>query len=64
VTDQRKKTATLQPQATPDPSLDGEIVRVRAYQLYEQRGKEDGHDLEDWLRAEEELRQPSHTRAA
>jgi len=33
-------------------------VRRRAYKLYELRGKENGRDLEDWLRAESELRQP------
>jgi hypothetical protein len=27
-------------------------IRARAYQLYEQRGREDGHDLEDWFHAE------------
>ncbi len=30
-------------------------IRERAYELYESRGREDGHDLEDWLRAEEEI---------
>ena len=30
-------------------------IRERAYALYEARGREDGHDLEDWLRAEEEI---------
>ena len=30
-------------------------IRQRAYELYEARGWEDGHDLEDWLRAEEEI---------
>jgi len=30
-------------------------IRQRAYELYEARGREDGHDLEDWLRAEEEI---------
>jgi len=30
-------------------------IRCRAYELYEQRGREDGHDLEDWLRAETEV---------
>jgi hypothetical protein len=29
-----------------------ERIRVRAYELYEQRGKQDGHALDDWLRAE------------
>jgi hypothetical protein len=37
-----------------DPSLEEEIRR-RAYALYEQRGREDGHDLHDWLHAEAEL---------
>jgi hypothetical protein len=31
-------------------------VRSRAYELYEARGCEDGHDLDDWLQAELELR--------
>ena len=30
-------------------------IRMRAYELYEARGREDGHELEDWLRAEEEI---------
>jgi Protein of unknown function (DUF2934) len=29
-------------------------IRLRAYQLYEARGREDGHELEDWFRAKEE----------
>jgi len=38
------------------PSLEDEIRR-RAHELYEQRGGEHGHDLEDWLRAEEEIKE-------
>jgi hypothetical protein len=30
-------------------------IRLRAYELYEARGREDGHDLEDWLPAKEEI---------
>ncbi len=30
-------------------------IRRRAYELYEQRGREHGRDFEDWLAAEEEL---------
>jgi hypothetical protein len=30
-------------------------IRLRAYQLYEKRGREDGRELEDWFRAKEEL---------
>jgi len=32
-----------------------EQIRQRAYELYEARGKGDGHDLEDWLQAEAEI---------
>lgn len=34
-----------------------EQIRERAYALYEKRAKEDGHDLDDWLRAEAEVTQ-------
>jgi Protein of unknown function (DUF2934) len=30
-----------------------EQIRHRAYELYEERGRKDGHDLDDWLRAED-----------
>jgi hypothetical protein len=32
-----------------------EQIRRRAYELYEERGRYDGHDLEDWLQAESEM---------
>ena len=32
-------------------------IRARAYQLYEQRGRDDGHDLDDWFQAEAEFSQ-------
>jgi hypothetical protein len=34
-------------------------IRQRAYELFERRGGEPGHELEDWLQAEHELREPS-----
>jgi Protein of unknown function (DUF2934) len=37
--------------ATPDE----ENVRARAYELYEVRGRIDGHAEEDWLQAEGEV---------
>lgn len=37
------------------PNLE-EQIRKRAYELFEARGSEEGHELEDWLRAEEEIR--------
>jgi hypothetical protein len=42
------------PATTPQPGFEDQI-RLRAYAIYEERGREDGHDLDDWLRAEEEL---------
>jgi len=30
-------------------------IRLRAHELYEERGREDGHELDDWLRAEAEM---------
>ncbi len=32
-------------------------IEMRAYEIYVQRGSQDGHDLDDWLKAEEELGQ-------
>ena len=38
------------------PSQD--VIRARAYELYESRGREAGHDEQDWLRAEQEMLKP------
>ena len=35
--------------------LTEEIIRMRAYQLFEQRGYEHGHDFDDWLQVEAEI---------
>jgi HSP20 family molecular chaperone IbpA len=34
-----------------------EAIAARAFEFFESRGREHGHSLEDWLRAEAELRQ-------
>ena len=34
-----------------------EQIRRRAYELFEQRGGDDGHELDDWLQAESEVTQ-------
>ncbi|MGB7864785.1 MAG: DUF2934 domain-containing protein [Candidatus Sulfotelmatobacter sp.] len=39
--------------STPGPAE--HIIRQRAYELYEKRGREDGHAEEDWLHAEAEV---------
>jgi hypothetical protein len=41
--------------ASESPADIQEQVRRRAFELYEQRGSKDGHDLDDWLQAESEL---------
>lgn len=41
-----------------EPVIDLEQrIRRRAYELYERRGREHGHEAEDWLQAEAELAQ-------
>ena len=37
--------------------LSAEEIQMRAYEIYVERGRVDGHDLEDWLQAENELRE-------
>jgi hypothetical protein len=32
-----------------------EAIRQKAYDLYEQRGREEGHAMEDWLTAEAQI---------
>jgi len=46
----------------PESSLDlgsqeltEEHIRLRAYELFEARGCEHGHDIEDWITAENEI---------
>ena len=42
---------------TSDPQELEHQIRLRAQQLYEEGGREDGHALDDWLRAEAEIMQ-------
>jgi replicative DNA helicase len=53
-----KKPSTLVPKSN-EPTFLIPIerqIQQRAYELYEQRGRTDGHDLNDWLQAEREIR--------
>lgn len=43
---------------------DAENVRARAYELYEVRGRIDGHAEEDWLQAEGEVAGSNERKAA
>jgi len=58
-----KSSASAQQHESPFPNVEDQIRR-RAYELYEQRGREDGHDVEDWLLAEEEVTQKRSHRIA
>jgi hypothetical protein len=43
-------------------TLTAEEIAARAYALYLERGAVDGHDLDDWLDAERELRDEKRRR--
>jgi hypothetical protein len=49
--EERGKSGMTQKDLTP------EQIAARAYQLYLERGRTNGHDFDDWLQAEYELRQ-------
>lgn len=42
-------------QALKRAAVDHHHIAQRAYEVYEQRGRQDGQDLQDWLKAEHEL---------
>jgi len=53
-----KKPSTLAPKSD-EPTLLIPIeqqIQQRAYELYGQRGRTDGHDLDDWFQAEREIK--------
>jgi hypothetical protein len=60
-----KKNETTEPQATNTQAATREVsavnsareeeIRLRAYEIYIERGERPGGDLDDWLRAEREL---------
>ena len=47
------KTPPTDYKPLPDPLED--IIRKRALEIYERQGKQDGHELDDWLEAEREV---------
>ena len=61
MTEQRRKrvNGAQRPSEGPGHSvqlIDSEAIARRAFELYQLRGDEDGHDLEDWFQAEDETR--------
>ena len=43
------------PKMSPNDAQAQDRIALRAYALYEQRGREEGRALEDWVNAEREL---------
>jgi hypothetical protein len=41
------------------PAADSEQIRQRAFQLWEEHGRPDGHEAAFWLQAERELKSES-----
>jgi Protein of unknown function (DUF2934) len=59
---QSKSTTVVDPKRFPEKTTtmpnavcSEEMIRARAYDLYESRGREPGQDEQDWLRAEQEI---------
>lgn len=52
-----KSVTTMKPKNPVNPpTVDlQQQIRLRAYQLFEQRGRMHGRDLDDWLKAEAEV---------
>lgn len=56
-------TPPAAPPAAP-PVIPGERIAMRAYEKWCQRGCSHGHDMQDWLEAETELRTETGRTAA
>ena len=52
----RREDAETRPSFT-ESRPDADRIAQRAYERCEVRGREDGHDMEDWFEAERELEQ-------
>lgn len=60
-----KDTGKKLPQTATDEPQNLEIdIRRRAYELYEERGRGEGHELDDWLQAEQKITQVTRLTAA
>jgi len=46
------------------PSVVEDMIRQRAYEIYEARGREEGRELEHWAEAEAEFREEGALQAA
>lgn len=57
----KSSTGSLSDKRSPEVEA---AIRRRAQELFEQRGRAPGHDLEDWLQAETEIARQSTPRTA
>ena len=57
-----RKDATMD-QAQPHYEPTFEQIKMRAYEIYIQRGLQDGLDLEDWFQVETELKTSGYNRS-
>jgi len=65
--DERLKERTLSPEPESMQKYSDEVrerIAKKAYELYEQRGREAERDVEDWLKAEELVRKEMNKRRA
>jgi len=53
--------STGTPRMTPNSAQAHDRIALRAYALYEQRGRQENRALEDWVNAERELVSASNT---
>jgi DUF2934 family protein len=51
-----RRTTTKQEAAKPEAAVSELEISRLAYEIYEQRGRTDGAQLDDWLQAEQQLR--------
>jgi Protein of unknown function (DUF2934) len=68
-----KRIESLEPQSTSAQAETGEVsvgnvvgeeeIRLRAYEIYLERGEQPGRELDDWLQAERELESEPLSRA-
>jgi len=68
-----KRIESLEPHATSAQAETGEVsvgnvvgdeeIRLRAYEIYLERGEQPGRELDDWLQAERELESEPLSRA-
>ncbi len=51
----REKKQQVLTQSVPSPNHLQEKIAWRAYQLYEEAGRVNGNDMDNWLKAEREI---------